>query len=354
VRWLVFVCYISLEALAVDDAWAAFIVLGLADPHLLEGGQRGQDGAANPDGVLAFWWGNDLDLHRRWSQCRDFLLHAVSNAGEHGRTTRQDSVGIEILADIDVALHDRVESRLVDACSFHSQEGWLEQGLRASEALIANGDHLTIGQFVALFHCGRRGSGLHFVFKVEGDIAELLLDVSDDFSLGGGREGVAALGQDLHQVVGEIATGQVEPHDGMGQSISFVDGDGMSDTITHIQDDAGSTARGVQREDSLNGNIGGRAVERFEEDLDHLLSVGLRVERRFSHQAGVLFWRNSQLVGEGVMPYLLHVIPVGNNSVLDGVLECQDASLRLGFISNVAILLSHTNHDALMARSSNY
>lgn len=42
-----------LEALAVHDGWAALVVLGLGDPHLLEGAQAGQDGATNPDGVLA-------------------------------------------------------------------------------------------------------------------------------------------------------------------------------------------------------------------------------------------------------------------------------------------------------------
>ena len=38
-----------LEALAVDDRGTALVVLLLGDPHLLEGGERGQDGAADPD-----------------------------------------------------------------------------------------------------------------------------------------------------------------------------------------------------------------------------------------------------------------------------------------------------------------
>ncbi|KAJ8356242.1 hypothetical protein SKAU_G00190360 [Synaphobranchus kaupii] len=36
------------EALPVDDGGACLIVLLFADPHLLEGGQGGQDGAADP------------------------------------------------------------------------------------------------------------------------------------------------------------------------------------------------------------------------------------------------------------------------------------------------------------------
>merc|ERR1712133_336524 len=53
------------------------------------------------------------------------------------------------------------------------------------------------------------------------------------------------------------------------------------------------------------------------------------------------------------MPDLLHVIPVGNNTVLNWVLQGEDTSLGLGFISNIGVLLSHTDHDTLMSWSSN-
>ena len=54
---------LTLEALAVHDGWSTLIILLLGDPHLLEGGERSQDGAADPDRVLALRRGNDLDLH---------------------------------------------------------------------------------------------------------------------------------------------------------------------------------------------------------------------------------------------------------------------------------------------------
>ena len=50
-----------LKALAVDDLGARLVVLLLGDPHLLEGGQERQDGAADPDEVLALRGSNDLD-----------------------------------------------------------------------------------------------------------------------------------------------------------------------------------------------------------------------------------------------------------------------------------------------------
>src|SRR6478609_7240351 len=73
-----------LEALAVNDGGASFVVLLLGDPHLLEGGERGKDGAADPDRVLALWGSDDLDLHGRGSEGSELLLHAISHAGEHG------------------------------------------------------------------------------------------------------------------------------------------------------------------------------------------------------------------------------------------------------------------------------
>ena len=54
-----------LETFAVDDGRPGLIILLLADPHLLEGGQGGQDGATNPDRVLALGRGDDLLVRMR-------------------------------------------------------------------------------------------------------------------------------------------------------------------------------------------------------------------------------------------------------------------------------------------------
>ena len=52
---------VRLEAFAVDDGGARLVVLLLADPHLLEGGQRGQDGASDPHRVLALGRSDNLE-----------------------------------------------------------------------------------------------------------------------------------------------------------------------------------------------------------------------------------------------------------------------------------------------------
>merc|ERR1719431_971550 len=71
---------------------------------MVEGGERSKDGSSNPDRVLPLWWSNDLDLDGGRSKCGDFLLHTVSNTRVHGGASRHDSVGIEILTDVNIAL----------------------------------------------------------------------------------------------------------------------------------------------------------------------------------------------------------------------------------------------------------
>merc|ERR1711942_199573 len=123
--------------------YPGLVELLLGDPHLLEGGEGSQDGATDPDGVLPLGRSDDLDLHGGRSQGGDLLLHAVSDTGVHGGATGKDGVGVEVLPDVDVALHDGVEGALVDANDFHAQEGRLEECLRAAETLVADSDDLS-------------------------------------------------------------------------------------------------------------------------------------------------------------------------------------------------------------------
>ena len=64
-----------------------------------------------------------------------------------------------------------------------TNEGRLEEGLRATETFITNGNDLTVGELVALLQGGGGGSGGHLVLKVQSHVAQLLLDVTDNFSL---------------------------------------------------------------------------------------------------------------------------------------------------------------------------
>ena len=86
----------------------------------------------------------------------------------------------------------------------------MEERLQTAESLVADGDLLAaVGQLVALLERRRRGRG---------------------------DERVAALVQDLHQVVGQIATGQVatgqvEAMNGVCNSIALVNGHRVRDTV---------------------------------------------------------------------------------------------------------------------------
>merc|ERR1719278_1670942 len=104
-----------LEALTVHDGGAALVVLLLGDPHLLEGGEGSQDGASDPDGVLPLWGSDDLDLDGGGSQGGVLLLHAVSDTRVHGGASGHDGVGVQVLPDVNIALHDGVVGGLVDA-----------------------------------------------------------------------------------------------------------------------------------------------------------------------------------------------------------------------------------------------
>merc|ERR1719249_631664 len=159
----------------------------------------------------------------------------------------------------------------MDAAGFHSKEGRLEESLWAAETLIANGDDLTVGKFIGLLKGGGGSSSGHLPLEVKGNIAQLLLDVTDNLSLGSGGERVTSLSEDLHQVVGEFTSSEVKTEDGVGESITFIDGDSVGNTITRVHDNTGGTTRGIEGEDSLDGNIHGGHVEGLKHDLGHLL-----------------------------------------------------------------------------------
>merc|ERR1719347_945926 len=141
---------LSLETLPVDNGWAALVVFLLGDPHLLEGGERGKDGASDPDGVLPLGGSDDLDLDGGGSEGSDLLLHPVSNTRVHGSATGHDGVGVQILPDVNVALHDGVVGGLVNAAGLHTEEGRLEESLGAPKPLVADGDDLTVRKLIGL------------------------------------------------------------------------------------------------------------------------------------------------------------------------------------------------------------
>merc|ERR1719516_738331 len=98
----------------------------------------------------------------------------------------------------------------MDTTGLHSKEGRLEESLRAPEPLVTNGDDLTVRKLIGLLQGGGGSSSGHLLLEVKGNIAELLFNVPDNLPLSSGGEGIATLSEDLHEVVGELTSSQIQ------------------------------------------------------------------------------------------------------------------------------------------------
>jgi hypothetical protein len=126
---------------------------------------------------------------------------------------------------------------------------------------------------------------------------------------------------------------------------TFVDGDNVSNSVTRVKNDTSGTTGSVEGKDGLDGNVEGGGVEGLENDLSHLLSVGFGVDWGLSEKNWVLLGCNTELVVESVMPDLLHIIPVGDDTVLNWISQGENTTLGLRLITDIRVLLTHTNHN---------
>ena len=161
--------------------------------YLLECAERCKDGATDPDTVLSLRRSNHFDLHAARCQGSDFLAHPVSYTREHGGSTTEDDVSIQVLPNIDITLHDGIVGGLVNSCSFHSDHGWLEEDFWATESFSTDGYHLAIRQLIALLNSRTCLGSFKLLLIVEGYVCQLFLHVPHNFPLSSGCEGVATL-----------------------------------------------------------------------------------------------------------------------------------------------------------------
>merc|ERR1719379_957447 len=178
----------SSEALPMDNRWAGLVVLLLGDPHLLEGAQGRQDGTTDPHRVLALRGRHNFDLHCGRRQRSQLLCHALTNALEHSGTSRKNDIGIQVLADVHITLHDGLECSVVDTTGLLSNEAWLEQHLWAAEALVADSNDVSIRQLIGLLLVRALTCSLHLAVEVNRNVAELLLHITHDLTLRRGCE----------------------------------------------------------------------------------------------------------------------------------------------------------------------
>ena len=89
---------------------------------------------------------------------------------------------------------------------------------------------------------------------------------------------------------------------GARKGASIVHGDHVREPKARVNRNTGGTARCVQAEHRLDGNVHGRGAEGLEHDLGHLLAVGVCVEGGFGKEDWYLVRAHSKLVIEGVSP----------------------------------------------------
>ncbi|BAS75383.1 Os01g0866133 [Oryza sativa Japonica Group] len=194
--------------------------------------ERSQDGTTNPDTVFPLWRCNYLDLHTARGKCSYFLAHTITNTREHCRSPTKDHITVQILSNINIALHDGVVCGFMDARSFHTNKRWLEEHLRAPEPFCSDGDDLAVRQLIALLNRGATPGSIKLLFIIKSNIGELLLYVSDNFPLSSCGEGVTPLCENLHKVVGKVTPSKIESKNSMRECKSFVYWNSVTYTIT--------------------------------------------------------------------------------------------------------------------------
>mmetsp|Transcript_41152 Transcript_41152/g.88422 ORF Transcript_41152/g.88422 Transcript_41152/m.88422 type:complete len:358 (+) Transcript_41152:381-1454(+) len=229
----------------VDGSRAILLIGFPRKSQLVEGAQGGQDRASDPRSIGSFGRCHDLATHRGGSHVADFLLQPIGQAWKHGRATTQNNVPEQVLSNVYVTCHDGPEGEFVHAQSINTEVGRMEQSLRHSKSLVADGDDLPVRELVARF-----GGGLtHRIIKVLSHIAELFLDVADDVSFGGGRETVASLRHDPHREVSQDSTTETGCPRGVGKCIALVDRNDVDRRVTDGDDETGRPPAAIKLQD---------------------------------------------------------------------------------------------------------
>jgi hypothetical protein len=97
--------------------------------------------------------------------------------------------------------------------------------------------------------------------------------------------------------------------------------------------------RGVQRKDTLNSHVDSGNLEFLEKDLQHFAFVLGWVHVGFGEEDGTLIGCDLEK-REGMFPKKLHVVPVLDNAVREGVLKFVETAFVAGeFVSDIGLQL---------------
>lgn len=174
--------------------------------------------------------------------------------------------------------------------------------------------------------------------EVASDVAELLLDLTDSLKVSRAVKVVSAELEELDEVVGDITTGDVETVGQVRERETLVDGDDVGDTITRVHDDSGEKTLGVQDEHGLDGDVDAGEAIGLEHLLHHLFSVSLGVHGRLGQEDLALAGVDLELLVEGVIVEVTHVLPVPDDTVVEGITDVKHRTDLGGLISHHDVL----------------
>mmetsp|Transcript_21786 Transcript_21786/g.60508 ORF Transcript_21786/g.60508 Transcript_21786/m.60508 type:complete len:314 (+) Transcript_21786:3349-4290(+) len=291
----------------MQNVASVFFVVCFGGPHGLEGGETSQDGSADKRRVDALGRGRDSYFCVSGRPGSHLVQHPVTESGQERGSTGQDHLRKQGGSQIDVALHDGIDENVGDTCLLGSNQRGVEQNVRGVVALRREGDPLPVGQCVLrpgiLFRgvVGDRGSRHKTRF---------LLHRFHQVGLGRGGEGESRPAEEQLHLARNVPSGHIAPGHRVGEGESLVHGNGVRDTLTNVQNDAGGSSGCVQTEDRGWRKEQGGGPEGLEENLGHLVSVLAGVQGSFRQQDRVVLGFDIDIgFRVDVLPECFHGIP---------------------------------------------
>lgn len=106
-----------------------------------------------------------------------------------------------------------------------------------------------------------------------------------------------------------------------------------SDPDVRLRLDEAPTLR-VKRQHGLNSHIYAFELILLKHDLNHPLSVGLWVHRRFCEQHFASARVNLEFLVKGVIPEMFHVVPVPDDTVFHRLGDLEVVAILCGFVAD--------------------
>jgi len=138
---------------------------------------------------------------------------------------------IKVSSNINITFLDGVVSILLKTFEFAVVtiivQFWLEQDLGGSESLISDKDLSTIRELIILLASVALFGFLHSGIIIINNITHFFFDILNDLNFSIGCERVTTLVKNLLKVRSDVSTREVNSLNGMWNSVTLIDWDGM-------------------------------------------------------------------------------------------------------------------------------